>query len=404
MYTVPEETKSAELSESADVCAQDAESPAPGAMSENAMRVDRVNKEGRVIYDDYLRRMKKDATFKALDEQARYEYYMNSYRDFARENPIILRYIASFGMFNELANIHYFARCFKHPVKTNEDYCERQADFIRMLYKLCTPASEDILAAIWKRAKEALMAEIAANDKANAEAKAYRDAQHESNLAARREGIRRMAAAQLAAMKSAKEAPSAEPQSSGHCDDPSQSEVSEVVSLRGVDTITEADCDHTCQAHVKGRGYHKLHEEMQAKSSAASETETHSPMDTSNQPKGTPLGSTVNFTIPREGVWPRQGDIVIRLPSLTTEDDHDRATCQCHAKGRGYDEIYEQRKARREAKARGQARFEEQQETEATSANEEANECAEHSSAQDESQQDGRDFTESLCEMDAVAR
>lgn len=154
----------------------------------------RVNEEGREIYGDYQRRLAEDEEFAALGPQDRYEFYMKSRYAFALANPIILRYIACFGMFSEKANWLYFKQCYQRPIKTDADYCERQADFIMYLYKMCTPTRGDALKRLHEEARVALLAELEERARDTAEQQAKRQAHKESVLAARKDALKKLVA------------------------------------------------------------------------------------------------------------------------------------------------------------------------------------------------------------------
>jgi hypothetical protein len=118
-----------------------------------------VNAEGRKIYADFLKRVHEDKQFYQLDPQSKYDYYMKLYPDFARSNPLILRYI-TLGMFSEKANYCYFKQCYMYVTKTDEDFCSRQADLVKYLYRFNTKIRGVELDKIWSDTKSLLMAEL----------------------------------------------------------------------------------------------------------------------------------------------------------------------------------------------------------------------------------------------------
>lgn len=130
-----------------------------------------VNAEGRKIYADFLKRVHSDNQFYQLDPQSKYDYYMKLYPDFARSNPLILRYI-TLGMFSEKANFLYYKQCFMYVTKTNEDFCSRQADLVKYIYKFNTQIRGAELDKIWSDTKSLLMAEL---DEIDAERKRHQD-------------------------------------------------------------------------------------------------------------------------------------------------------------------------------------------------------------------------------------
>lgn len=128
-------------------------------LKEEDEKIAAVNAEGRKIYADFLTRVHADRQFYQLDEQSKYDYYMKLYPDFARSNPLILRYI-TLGMFNEKANFLYFKQCYTYVTKTDEDFCNRQADLVKYIYRFNTKIRGAELDKIWSDTKSLLMAEL----------------------------------------------------------------------------------------------------------------------------------------------------------------------------------------------------------------------------------------------------
>ena len=138
--------------------------------------------EGKKIYGDYLRRIRDDEQFNKLGYQARYEYYMKMHIDFARQSPMVLRMIASYGMFNEKAISMYMKKCFNCPIKTDEDYCERQADFVKYNYMFNGKhKSQKELNEIWQQSKKSMMDEIKATNQEKKKISEQRSKNKESN-------------------------------------------------------------------------------------------------------------------------------------------------------------------------------------------------------------------------------
>lgn len=128
--------------------------------------INRVVEDGLIIYRDYCDRAKKDESFSVLSYQAKYEYYMKKYIDYARSYPIIVRYIASFGMYHPKAVRLYLKKCFSTPMNDDEEFCNRQADYVKYLYMYCNPhMSRTKLNEIWAHTKKSMMNEMEINRK-----------------------------------------------------------------------------------------------------------------------------------------------------------------------------------------------------------------------------------------------
>lgn len=158
-------------------------------------QIDLVNAEGAKIFADFTERLKQPE-FSQLDPQSQYEYYMKIYPDFARSNPIILRYI-TLNMFSEKAVFLYLMRCYERPIKTNKDYCERQADYVRFLYHCTTRIRGKQLDNIWTETRDLLMHEIEEFDKERERIKAERLARQDANDEIKRESIKAALVKQL---------------------------------------------------------------------------------------------------------------------------------------------------------------------------------------------------------------
>lgn len=155
--------------------------------------IERVINEANIIYGDYKRRMKDDEQFSNLSHQAKYEYYMKIYIDFARQNPIILRYIASFGMHSPKAIKMYLKKCYNTKLDTDEAFAERQADFVKYLY-MDIQKHMDMNKAheIWRHTKDHILAEIQINKKEMEKIKTQRGKNKEYNDIARRENVKHL--------------------------------------------------------------------------------------------------------------------------------------------------------------------------------------------------------------------
>lgn len=151
-------------------------------------QIDLVNAEGAKIFADFTERLKQPE-FSRLDPQSQYEYYMKIYPDFARSNPIVLRYI-TLNMFSEKAVFLYLMRCYERPIKTNKDYCERQADYVKYLYRCTTQIRGKQLDDIWIETRDLLMHEIEEFDKERERIKAERLARQDANDEIKRESIK----------------------------------------------------------------------------------------------------------------------------------------------------------------------------------------------------------------------
>lgn len=155
---------------------------------ENA-QIEAVQSEGKKIFDDFINRKRRDTQFAQLDPQSHYEYYMKLNADFARSSPVILRYI-TLGMFSEKAIYCYLKRCFERPIKTDEDYCSRQSDFVKWTYHFNTKIRGAELDKIWADTKQLLMEELDEIAKEREKIKAERASRSSASDDVRREAFK----------------------------------------------------------------------------------------------------------------------------------------------------------------------------------------------------------------------
>lgn len=160
-----------------------------------------VNIEGRKIFDDFINRQKKDRQFAQLDPQSKYEYYIKAHPDFARSNPVILRYI-TLGLFHEKAVYLYYQQCYRIVTKSDTDFAERSADYIKYLYHFTTKIRGAELDKIWSDTKQLLLEELDEIAKEREKIKAERASRQSSSDDVRREAFK---AAIVKAITAAKE-------------------------------------------------------------------------------------------------------------------------------------------------------------------------------------------------------
>jgi len=156
-------------------------------------RIDPIVNEAAIIFSDYTKRMRGDTQFQNLCKQSRFEYYMKRYIDFARQYPIILRHIACFGMYSEKAIRLYMKKCYNTQMDTDEEFCERQADFVKYLYMFTGKhCSQNKLNSVWAHTKKHLMEELEANKKERQVIKDRREKNKDTNNIERRDNVKRI--------------------------------------------------------------------------------------------------------------------------------------------------------------------------------------------------------------------
>lgn len=85
------------------------------------------------IFKDYKSRLT-DENFKTLTPEERLSFYQKKYSEFTMSFPIVIRYLIQFGMYKQKAFSKYIKKLHNKPYKSEQEYCERQADYVKFLY------------------------------------------------------------------------------------------------------------------------------------------------------------------------------------------------------------------------------------------------------------------------------
>jgi hypothetical protein len=157
-----------------------------------------VQDEGTAIFHDFKRRMSDDKQFHDLDHQAKYEYYMKNNVDFARQYPLVLRNMVSYGMFDIKSVAMYLKKCYSCPIKTDEDFAERQADYVKYLYMNSRARmTTKQLGTIWDDARKSILKELRDSRAKNDAIKKRRTEAAPANIQSRRDRIKWIAKTQI---------------------------------------------------------------------------------------------------------------------------------------------------------------------------------------------------------------
>lgn len=113
------------------------------------------------VYNDFVHRMKSDPEFVKLSSHDKIAYYHRNASDVVKKFPIIFRYMIETGQFHTKAMKQFIDKLKIKPYKTEEEYCERNADYIKYLY-MCTHAHYNLKEAkqLWADTRIALLNEI----------------------------------------------------------------------------------------------------------------------------------------------------------------------------------------------------------------------------------------------------
>ena len=113
------------------------------------------------LYQDFLVRTKTDSAFSNLSESDKVSFYHRLEPTLTKRYPIVFRYMIATGQFHPKAMEMYMDRLKDKPYKTEDEYCERCADYIKYLYmKTNTNYSTKEGNKIWKDTRKALKDEL----------------------------------------------------------------------------------------------------------------------------------------------------------------------------------------------------------------------------------------------------
>ena len=119
-------------------------------------------KEAINLYKDFNNRSRQDPDFVKLSANDKLMYYHRNSANIVKKFPIIFRYMCETGQFHPSAMRQYIDKLKVKPYKTEEEYCERNADYVKFLY-IATHAHYSLKEAnkLWSDAKRALTEELA---------------------------------------------------------------------------------------------------------------------------------------------------------------------------------------------------------------------------------------------------
>lgn len=119
-------------------------------------------KDAQNLYRDFNERSKRDSEFVKLSANDKLMYYHRNASDVVKKFPIIFRYMCETGQFHPKAMKQYIDKLKNSPYKSEEEYCERNSDYIKYLY-MATHSHYSLKEAnqLWADAKQALTEELA---------------------------------------------------------------------------------------------------------------------------------------------------------------------------------------------------------------------------------------------------
>lgn len=103
----------------------------------------------------------KNEDFAKKDPVDQLKIYQGRYGDFAKTFPIVIRYMIQFRQYKPKAMEKFLKKLRNSPYRSEEEYCERQADYAKYLYMESVPHySAKIAGEVYNDVRTALLDEL----------------------------------------------------------------------------------------------------------------------------------------------------------------------------------------------------------------------------------------------------
>ena len=154
--------------------------------------MDNYIKEAEVIWLDFNNRIKNDPVFKELDSDKQLEFYQKNHHGFTMTFPIVLRYMIQLKQYRRKAFIKFIKKMTTKPYRSELEYCERQADYVKYLYMEISPShnmkdAQDV----WKKAYDMLAKEVEVFKKAEDKVKEKLEKNNNQNSIEKRDELKK---------------------------------------------------------------------------------------------------------------------------------------------------------------------------------------------------------------------
>lgn len=122
--------------------------------------MDTYVKDAEGIWADFQKRIR-DKKFRGMNVDAQLEFYQKNYNRFTMTFPIVLRYMIQLKSYNKKAFMKFVRRLETNPYKSELEYCERQADYVKYLFMEMSPNhSMKEANATWQQTYDMLAKEV----------------------------------------------------------------------------------------------------------------------------------------------------------------------------------------------------------------------------------------------------
>ena len=154
--------------------------------------MDQYLEDANIIFKDYKNRLN-DSSFCDLTPDEKLAYYQKKYSQFTMSFPIVLRYLIQFGMYKPKAFSRYIKKLQNKPYKSELEYCERQADYVKYLYMETNQHyNQQEIKELWTEVYNSLVKEIELFKQAEKTVKEKHEKNNIKNLEERRKELMKM--------------------------------------------------------------------------------------------------------------------------------------------------------------------------------------------------------------------
>ena len=144
------------------------------------------------IFNDFKTRLSTDETFRSLDSDKQLDYYQKNNHEFSMTFPLTLRYMIQLKQYNKKAFAKFIKKLQSNPYRSELEYCERQADYVKYLY-METSSDHNMKNAqqVWKNTYDMLAAEVKMFKDAEEKIKKKLEINNEKNEEERRDELKK---------------------------------------------------------------------------------------------------------------------------------------------------------------------------------------------------------------------
>jgi hypothetical protein len=144
------------------------------------------------IFSDFRKRLKKDKEFKELDPEKCLEFYQKRNENFSMTFPITLRYMILLKQYSTKAFVRFIKKLETAPYKSELEYCERQADYVKYLHmELSNTHNMQEAQKIWQKTYDMLAKEVQMFKDANEKVKKKLEKNNNANNIEKREELKK---------------------------------------------------------------------------------------------------------------------------------------------------------------------------------------------------------------------